>query len=94
MIIKKRKFEELQRENAQLKTLLSLYITENTDFDEMFNTKFKLNDITQLGTIDGYRMAKFLHIIEKQVRHKYGNLSYLINKIIDCMPNFETKGEV
>lgn len=93
MIIKSKRVKELEEENAKLKARLDYYIVESKRIDELFNTKFEVTDIIQFGVIDGYRFARFLDGLSKDLKNKYGNCSFLIKKIIDCMPEFQIREE-
>lgn len=90
---KQNKKLELEKENAKLRKRLELYEMDSAKMDELFNTKSEVTELAQIGTINGYELAYCLCNLALKANCKYGNISYVIKKIIDCMPKFNIGGD-
>ena len=66
---------------------------ENTCDENKISCAFDTAEIETIGIIDGTQFAKFLLEMRNKLDGKYGNLSYVIGKIIKKLPIYKISSE-
>ncbi len=81
--------KQLKEENEKLRRNISFYLADENRISCVFDNA----EIKTIGTIDGTQFAQFLLAVMNQLDGKYGNLSYIIGKIINTLPIYKIPSE-
>ena len=81
--------KQLEKENEKLRKNIIFYLADENKISCAFDTA----EIETIGIIDGTQFAKFLLAMRNKLDGKYGDLSYVIGKIINKLPIYKIPSE-